>query len=249
MKMKERNRCNHRDYQNICKNGLRSGSSVNLAKTLARNLKTDRPLLLTYELIGNDVCSPHHDFNHFTNPMEFRANLLEILGNFSQVLPPGSHIVFMGLAQGGILYDTMHNLTHPIGASYEKVYTFLNCLEISPCWAWMNSNATVRQIGDDWAQKLSDIYSEVISSHTYPNFDMVYYPFPLQQIYPIWKKQGGQLWQLIEPIDGFHPNQNSQYLLAEWIWQDLLTNHPNFLGKENPHNGDIWKIFGDQGGY
>jgi len=113
----------------------------------------------------------------------------------------------------------------------------------------MNSNDTVRQIGDDWAQKLSDIYGDVIATHSYPNFDMVYYPFPFQEIYKIWKQQGGQLWQLIEPVDGFHPNQNGHWLLADWMWADLLQNHPNFLGKENPHNGDIWNVFGDQGGY
>jgi acyloxyacyl hydrolase len=57
LKLKERNRCNHRDYQNICKNGLRSGSSIDMAKTIARDQTADYPVLLTYELIGNDAIS------------------------------------------------------------------------------------------------------------------------------------------------------------------------------------------------
>jgi len=29
----------------------------------------------------------------------------------------------------------------------------------------------------------------------------------------------------------------------------LMKDHPTFLGKENPYNDQIKKIFGDQGGY
>lgn len=249
LQLRQRNLCNHRDYQNICKNGLRSGPSVDMAKTLSRDMTTDHPVLLTYELIGNDVCSGHPDFTHFTSLADFENNLLEVLGNFSLTLPNNSYVVFMGLAHGSILWDLMNARTHPIGATYAEVYDFLNCLQISPCWTWMNSNQTVRETGDAWAQKLSDIYSQVIATHTYPNFEMVYYPFPFEQIISIWEAQGGQPWQLIEPVDGFHPNQISNAILAEWMFSDLLQNHPQFIGDINPNNAKIQALFGAQGGY
>ena len=48
-----------------------------------------------------------------------------------------------GLADGRILYNTLHNKEHPIGnITYSTLYDFLNCLEISPCWGWCNSNET-----------------------------------------------------------------------------------------------------------
>ena len=40
----------------------------------------------------------------------------------------------LGLADGRTLWNSLHNRTHPLGVSYETVYQFLNCLEISPCW-------------------------------------------------------------------------------------------------------------------
>jgi len=130
-----------------------------------------------------------------------------------------------------------------------KCMVFLNCLQISPCWTWMNANQTVRETGDAWALKLSAVYDQVISTHKYPNFDMVYYDFPFEQIISIWEAKGGQAWQLIEPVDGFHPNQISNAILADWLWDDLLANHPQFVGSVNPNNANILSFFGDQGGY
>jgi len=54
---------------------------------------------------------------------------------------------------------------------------------------------------------------------------------------------------VIEPVDGFHPSQTGNYLLADVVWQDLLANKPSFLGAENPNNAAIIARFGDQGGY
>jgi len=248
LQLRDRNRCNHRDYQNICRNGLRSSSSVDMAKTLSRKQFTDHPVVLTFELVGNDVCSGHEDF-HFTSVAEFRQNILEVLGNFSTTLPMGSHVIFMGLAHGGVLWDLLHDRKHPIGATYAEVYDLMNCLQISPCWGWMNSNETIRNITNDWAQKLSGVYDDIISTHKYPNFDMLYYPFPLEEMFKIWISQGGQTWQLIEPVDGFHPSQQANAITAEWMFKDILSKHPDYFGPINPHNSDIDKIFGDQGGY
>ena len=64
-----------------------------------------------------------------------------------------------------------------------------------------------------------------------------------------WQAMGGENWQLIEPIDGFHLNQNGNYLIGDIYWDILQKEHPDWLGPDNVNNEKIKKIFGDQGGY
>ncbi len=52
-----------------------------------------------------------------------------------------------------------------------------------------------------------------------------------------------------EPVDGFHPSQTGNMLLAEMLWEDLATNRPGWLPPVNPNNALIEARFGDQGGY
>ena len=61
--------------------------------------------------------------------------------------------------------------------------------------------------------------------------------------------QGGEPWQLIEPVDGFHINQYAHALTADAIWKYIEQNVPDWLGPVNPFNDQITQIFGDQGGY
>lgn len=65
----------------------------------------------------------------------------------------------------------------------------------------------------------------------------------------IWESMGGERWQLIEPIDGFHINQNGNFILADIYWKKIINDHPTWIGTENKYNSDIAKIFGDQGGH
>ncbi|GAM20502.1 hypothetical protein SAMD00019534_036770 [Acytostelium subglobosum LB1] len=249
-RLRERNLCNHRDYQNTGVNGARSGNVADgNILGVARNQEKDHPVILFYELVGNDVCSGHHDLDHMTTPAEFANNTLRTLEYLDTILPMGSHIVFTGLADGRILWDTLWNRTHPIGASYEQVYDFLNCLEASPCWGWMNSNETVRDLTTARAVELSAVYPEIIKNYTYTHFDMQYYEFPFPEINAIWTAEGGQTWQLIEPCDGFHPNQIANYLMSGVYWNWLMEDHPEWLGDINPNNDLIASMFGDQGGY
>ena len=64
-----------------------------------------------------------------------------------------------------------------------------------------------------------------------------------------WVANGGEAWQLIEPVDGFHPNQYAMALetveLVEWELQYA----PGVYGIQNPNNDIISVQFGDQGGY
>lgn len=249
LRMRERNLCNHRDYQNVGVNGARSGAmDDNVIKSIARN-QTDSPVLLIYELVGNDVCTPHPDLSRMTTPTEFYTNVVGSLQYLDTILPQGSHVVFVGLADGRVLWDNLYNRTHPIGVTYESVYNFLNCLQISPCWVWMNDNETIRDAGSARAAELNQVYGEIIANNTFKNFDMVYYDFPFPQINEVWLSRGGQTWQLIEPVDGFHPNQIAHSLIAEYLWSQFEQYHPDFIGEINPNNELIAQLFGDQGGY
>ena len=105
-----------------------------------------------------------------TTVAEFEANILKTLSILDTNLPNGSHIVFVGLVDGRVLWDNMHNRTHPIGTTYECFYNYLNCLHISPCWVWMNSNESVRNEGSKRAAELSAVYSKIISEKFSPSF-------------------------------------------------------------------------------
>lgn len=250
LRMRERNRCIHRDYMNVGVNGCRSTTmQSNVIHSLVRQQTTDYPLLLVFELIGNDVCGAHHDLDRMSTVPIFTTAILETLQYLDTVLPNGSHVLFLGLADGRTLWNSLHNRTHPLGVSYETVYTFLNCLEISPCWGWMNENETIRNLTSERAAELSAVYPQIVANYTFKNFDMAYYPFPFDEINKQWIAMGGETWQLIEPIDGFHPNQIAHYLISGYLWNQLETDHPDWLGAINPNNDLIDKLFGDQGGY
>eukprot|EP01132_Coremiostelium_polycephalum_P003673 gene3673-4575_t len=250
LRMRERNLCNHRDYQNLGVNGCSSNSMIkNVIQSISRNQEKDKPVLFFLELIGNDVCNGRHDLDHMTTVEQFGENIVQTLEYLDTVLPMGSHVVFVGLADGRVLWDSLWNRTHPIGATYEEVYNFLNCLEVSPCWGWMNPNETIRDQTSARAQELSDVYPEIIKNYTFVHFDMQYYDFPFNVINQQWVAQGGQTWELIEPVDGFHPNQITNYLMGGYFFNQLMNDHPDWLGQVNPNNAFILQTFGNQGGY
>ena len=152
MKMRQNNLCNHNDYQNIGVNGASSGS---MARELQHLLGRDKnnsplpqkPLLLFMAMIGNDVCNSH--ITSRTTPQEYHDNFLKTVTDLDPRMPKGTKVVMIGLVDGRILYDSMHDRVHPVGSTnndvtYRDFYDYLNCLEISPCAGWMNSNQTVR---------------------------------------------------------------------------------------------------------
>jgi len=104
LRMRERNLCNHRDYQNMGVNGARADSVSppnGIVNSIARNATVDNPALVFLSLIGNDVCDPHPDYeSRMTTPSDFLASTLKTLEFLDTVLPNGSHVVFIGLANG-----------------------------------------------------------------------------------------------------------------------------------------------------
>jgi len=247
----EWNRCNFRDYQNMGVNGARSGQIAQWAQQgiVGRNQTQDHPMLLIIEMIGNDVCTPHHTYDTMATPQEFYNNVVAGLVALDQILPSGSHILFIGLGDGLELYDNLHARLHPIGVNYSDVYDYLNCLGLNPCWGWMNSNETIRNFTQERANNLTAMYPIIVAEQNYTHFDIDWMPFPFSTIIGIWQAEGGQAWELIEPIDGFHPNQIANYLEAEILWNFLMANHSDWLGYPNPQNDEIQSTFGDQGGY
>ena len=99
---------------------------------------------------------------HMTTPQEFYQNVVRATDYLDTVLPKGSHVTFMGLADGRVLYDAMHDRIHPLGSTrndvtYEDLYNYLNCLQISPCWGWLNSDPYWRERTQLRAWELSEM--------------------------------------------------------------------------------------------
>lgn len=239
-RMRERDRCVHNDFQNVGVNGARSSSMADhVMFAMRRNPLVDRPALAILALIGNDVCNGHPGMGHMTKPDDFRTNVLTILDHLNSTLPRGSTVLTIGLADGLLLYDTMHNLTHPLGVAYEDVYRYLICQGLTPCYGWMNPNATMRSLTQRRADALSAVYPEIAKSQSYANFDIVNYNIPWKQLMEQYVAAGGQARDLIEPVDGFHPSQLAQNLAAAQLWQWLEKEHPSVLPPTNPHNAAI----------
>lgn len=252
-RLRARNRCNHRSFESVAVNGARTSNvkpPTGDIMAFKRDQQNDDPAIVFFALIGNDVCNGHPGMSHMTTPVEFEANVLESLAYLDTQLPHGSHVVFVPLANGTILHETLHNRRHPIGVTYTDFYDYLICEELAPCRGWMSNNATFRAETQKRADELSAIYPKIISEHKYSHFDM--YSLPpgdMTKIVHNWIAQGKDPAQLIEPVDGFHPSQTSNALTAEYIWGWIEDNHPEILGPENPFNAEIGILFGDQGGY
>lgn len=248
--LKELNQCNKNDYQNIGVNGADSSNLKDWATFLNRNgsdtTKPVKPIMVFFSMIGNDVCGAEQNFVHMTTPEDYLQNVIAGILEVDSFVPPNSMIILVPLVDGRILYDTMHNRIHPIGktnndVTYEDLYNYLNCLDASPCWGWMNSNETVRNTTWKIASSLNDQLPIAINMTASQVKNVkVYYPGAVMDkaisTAPV------PLWELIEPVDGFHPSQTGNALIAKAYWQKLQS--MGILPVENPHNDAIIAKFG-----
>ena len=62
-----------------------------------------------------------------TKPEVFRQAVKSSLAALDAKLPKGSFVLTVGLVDGRVLFNNMHALQHPIGSTYEDVYSYLNC--------------------------------------------------------------------------------------------------------------------------
>ncbi|ELW70423.1 Acyloxyacyl hydrolase, partial [Tupaia chinensis] len=235
--------------------GASSQNLKQFIESLSRSKLWDHPAVVIYAMIGNDVCNGKRDpVPAMTTPEKLYSHVMQTLQQLHSHLPNGSSVIFYGLPDGTFLWDNLHSRYHPLGqlnrdVTYAQLYAFLNCLQVSPCHGWMSSNKTLRALTSERAKQLSKTLERIADSERFTNLNLFYMDFAFQEITEEWRKRGGQPWQLIEPVDGFHPNEVASLLLADHFWRKVQLQWPQVLGKENPFNPQIEKVFGDQGGH
>ncbi|KAF5927683.1 hypothetical protein HPG69_000588 [Diceros bicornis minor] len=181
--------------------------------SLSRNQLLDHPAIVIYAMIGNDVCNGKNDpVPEMTTPKKLYSKVMQTLQYLNSHLPNGSHVILYGLPDGTFLWDNLHSRYHPLGqlnkdVTYAHFYSFLSCVQVSPCLGWMSSNKTLRTLTTERAEQLSNTLKKIATSEKFANFNLFYMDFNFREITEEWKKRGGQPWQLIEPVDGFHPNE------------------------------------------
>jgi acyloxyacyl hydrolase len=228
---------------------------THIMKALSRNPDKDVPMLVIYSLVGNDVCNGHPDtIDHMTTVDEMYVNVMTALEYIDTILPKGSHVLTTGLANGSLLYDLLHDRMHPFGRvgtpfTYPQMYDYLSCLQISPCNGWLSSNDTLRALTTQRAVDLSQAVRNASYTYQPKNYDIAYTDFPFDAVIQEWIAQGGEPWQLIESVDGFHINQYGHATVSDVLWRWLQKEKPQWLPTLNPHNTDIERIFKDQGGF
>lgn len=247
--MRQNNLCNHNDYQNIGVNGASSGSmqgNDGLMNILSRDNTLSplpqKPLLLFMAMIGNDVCSSHTDPRN--TPAQYKQNFINTITTLDGRLPKGTKVVLAGLVDGRILYDSMHNRIHPIGdtnqdVTYGTFYDFLNCLEISPCSGWMNSNESIRNATSATAAAMRDTLPQIVeeTQSSLKNLELHYLGDVFDVAIQSFLAAGHEGWELIEPADGFHPNQAGQAWIAGSIWNATVA--AGIIPPANPNNEKI----------
>lgn len=111
--------------------------------------------------------------------------------------------------------------------------------------------------------------NQITLTQKFNHFDTIYFASPINgthtrilyytfnqyltcysaEVIKIWTGQGGQVYELIEPVDGFHPSQIGNALVADYMWKQIEENYPHILPPINPNNAQIDKLFGNQGTY
>lgn len=184
-----------------------------------------------------------------TKPEELRQQILDGLAALDKKVPPGSHVMLLGLVDGRILWNVMSTRMHPLGITYADLYEFLHNIGGNPCRTWLTPDADSRDKASERSRELSMVLKDIAQTQKYTNFDLAYMDFPLKTVFDMWIAQGGDPADLIEAVDGFHPSHTAHRLMAKVLWKELVTNYPSFIGPVNPNNAEIIKKFGDQGGH
>ena len=255
LKLRNRNLCNHRDYQNLARNGATSFDTLNYQESISRNPLRDKPAIVIYSMVGNDVCNEKEDtLSHMTTKEQFYDNVMETLYFLESTLPPGSHVILVGLIDGNVLYEAMAKRYHPLGIlrkdlTYDDLYEWFNCMEIGPCHGWMSANDTLRKMTSKHATELSQVLKTITRAEKFTKFDVNFMPNPFQKVIYDWVLKGGQVYELIEPVDSLHPTQVTQSMIANSMWEYIEKNYPHVLGPVNTRNDLVRAIFQDQGGH
>lgn len=57
------------------------------------------------------------------------------------------------------------------------------------------------------ATELTHMMKYLAMNYKSKKLSLSFVPNPLSEVLKSWSERGGEVWQLFEPIDGFHPNQ------------------------------------------
>ena len=92
----------------------------------------------------------------------------ESLEYLDSILPEGSGVVVTGLAQGAVLWDTLHDRLYPFGefdgaGTYSDFYGYMECLQVSPCMGWMSADPERRARTTKREQELSQAAEELVN--------------------------------------------------------------------------------------
>lgn len=254
LRMRKRNLCNHRDYQNVCRNGATSFDLVNNVRNIARSAD-DKPLTILLGVFGNDVCNRFPDtLSNMTTTKQFYKNIKRVIDVLEESLPPESHIILIGLVNGSFIYDTLADRLHPLGeyhgdVKYKDVFKWFECMQITPCRGWLSEDKDIRDATTKRALELTHMMKYIASTYISKKLSVSFVPNPLAEVIQGWIAKGGKTWELFEAVDGFHPNQIAQPIIANELWKNLKLIAPKSIGPINPRNDEIKRLFGDQGGY
>ncbi|XP_034243237.1 acyloxyacyl hydrolase-like [Thrips palmi] len=254
LRMRKRNLCNHRDYQNVCRNGATSFDLVNYVGNIARGAE-DKPLTILLGVFGNDVCNRFpNTLSNMTSAKQFYKNIKGIIDTLESSLPPESHIILLGLVNGSFIYDTLAERLHPLGeyhgdVKYKDVFKWFECMQITPCRGWLSDQKDLRDATTKRALELTHMMKYIASSYVSKKISVSFVPNPLSEVIQRWTAKGGKIWQLFEAVDGFHPDQIAQPIIADVLWKNIKLTAPESIGPINPFNEEIERIFGDQGGH
>ena len=115
-----------------------------------------------------------------TLPSSFYDNTLKTLDYLETILPKGSIVTFIGILDGRILWDNLHDKLHPYGVTYRRVFKYLNCAKVNPCARWLNEDINLREEASKRADELNNQYKRIISERSthYKNFKMMYQDYP-----------------------------------------------------------------------
>ena len=80
----------------------------------------------------------------------------------------------------------------------------------------MNSNQTMRAITSKHAKKLNNILKSLAEKQKFDKFDIYYIENPFKAVLDQWVKNGGEIFELIEPVDSLHPTQVKH--ISNTIW-------------------------------
>jgi acyloxyacyl hydrolase len=116
------------------------------------------------------------------------------------VLPAGSHVVFIGLLDRSFWWDTLNAQEPPLighGVTSARFWNRRSCWHTNPCEGWLNSQETTRAFTTARAKRLNEEYEMIVQNFNFRNFEMHYMPYPLDLILEEWGLGADKLQILI----------------------------------------------------